>query len=66
MQISTNSRGIIRRLEAEGWVLVGSKGSHHKFRKDGQNVIVPHPKKDLPLGTARSIARFAGRLKEVP
>jgi predicted RNA binding protein YcfA (HicA-like mRNA interferase family) len=66
MQIPTNSRDIIRRLEAEGWVLAGSKGSHHKFRKEGQSVIVPHPKKDLPLGTARSIARFAGWLKEMP
>ncbi|MCY3564695.1 MAG: addiction module toxin, HicA family, partial [Gammaproteobacteria bacterium] len=23
-------------------------------------VIVPHPKKDLPLGTARNIARLVG------
>ncbi|WP_417611121.1 hypothetical protein [Parasphingorhabdus sp.] len=23
-------------------------------------MIVPHPKKDLPVGTARSIARMAG------
>ncbi|NEY91320.1 type II toxin-antitoxin system HicA family toxin [Tabrizicola oligotrophica] len=66
MQIPTNSRDIIRRLEAEGWVLVSSKGSHHKFRKGGQTVIVPHPKKDLPQGTARNIARFAGWLKEMP
>ncbi len=66
MQIPTNSRDIIRRLEAEGWGLVSSKGSHHKFRKGGLTVIVPHPKKDLPLGTARNIARFAGWLKEMP
>lgn len=60
----TNSRDIIRRLEAEGWLLVSTKGSHHKFRKHGQSLIVPHPKKDLPLGTARSIAKVAGWLKE--
>lgn len=64
MMIPTDSKGIIRRLEAEGWVLVSSKGSHHKFRKGGQSLIVPHPKKDLPTGTARSIARVAGWLKE--
>jgi predicted RNA binding protein YcfA (HicA-like mRNA interferase family) len=64
MAILTTSRDIIRRLEAEGWVLVSTKGSHHKFRKGDRTVIVPHPKKDLPLGTARSIARFAGWLKE--
>ena len=55
-----DSRKIVKRLLAEGFVPVSSKGSHHKFRKDGQTVIVPHPKKDLPLGTARSIARMAG------
>jgi len=64
MAILINSRDIIRRLEAEGWVLDSSKGSHHKFRKDGRTLIVPHPKKDLPLGTARSISRAAGWLKE--
>jgi predicted RNA binding protein YcfA (HicA-like mRNA interferase family) len=42
--------------------LVSIKGSHHKFRKDDMTVIIPHPKKDLPLGTARSIARMAGGL----
>jgi predicted RNA binding protein YcfA (HicA-like mRNA interferase family) len=64
MMVLTNSRDIIRRLEAEGWVLVSSKGSHHKFRRGGQSLIMPHPKKDLPLGTARSIAKVAGWLKE--
>ena len=62
--ILTNSRDIIRKLESDGWLFVSSKGSHHKFRKGGQSLIVPHPKKDLPLGTARSIARVAGWLKE--
>ena len=62
MQFPTNSRDIIRRLEAEGWVFVSSKGSHHKFRKGALTVIVPHPKKDLPIGTARAIAKAAGWL----
>lgn len=55
-----SSRLIVKRLLDEGFELVGTKGSHHKFRKDGRTVIVPHPRKDLPLGTARSIARMAG------
>ena len=55
-----DSRKIVKRLLADGFVLVSSKGSHHKFRKGGLTVIVPHPKKDLPLGTARSIAKMAG------
>jgi predicted RNA binding protein YcfA (HicA-like mRNA interferase family) len=55
-----NSRKIIQRLTADGFEFVSAKGSHHKFEKDGRIVIVPHPKKDLPLGTAKSIAKMAG------
>lgn len=56
----TNSRTIIGRLKKEGFELVGIRGSHHKFKKGNHTVVVPHPKKDLPLGTARNIARMAG------
>lgn len=52
-----NSSALIRMLEQDGWELVRTKGSHHHFkhpRKQGL-VTVPHPKKDLPLGTVRSI-----------
>ncbi|UZW55349.1 type II toxin-antitoxin system HicA family toxin [Sphingobium sp. JS3065] len=52
----------MKRLADEGFELVSVKGSHHKFRKGGRMIIVPHPKKDLPLGTARSIAKMAGWL----
>lgn len=55
-----DSRDIVRRLKAEGFKLVSIRGSHHKFRKGTITVVVPHPKKDLPLGTARSIARQVG------
>ena len=57
-----DGRRIVRRLLAEGFVEISVKGSDHKFRRDGVTVIVPHPKKDLPLGTARSIAQMAGWL----
>lgn len=57
-----DSRKIVKRLEAEGFEYVSAKGSHHKFRKGDDTVIVPHPKKDLPMGTARSIAKQAGWL----
>ncbi len=55
-----NSRDIVKRLKAEDFELVNVKGSHHKFRKGTITVVVPHPKKDLPVGTARSIADQAG------
>ncbi len=55
-----NSRDIVKRLEAGGFKRVSIRGAHYKFRKGPVTVIVPRPKKDLPLGTARSIARQAG------
>lgn len=58
--METDSRKIIQRLKADGYELVSVSGSHHKFRKNGKTIIVPHPKKDLPLGTARAIAKQAG------
>lgn len=62
-----DSRKIVQRLKVEGFVLVSIAGSHHKFRRGAVTVIVPHPKRDLPLGTARNIAKAAGWLgKEKP
>ena len=59
-----DSRKIVKRLLADGFVFVSAKGSHHKFvlatGDTVRTVIVPHPKKDLPTGTARAIARQAG------
>jgi predicted RNA binding protein YcfA (HicA-like mRNA interferase family) len=53
---------VIRLLKADGWVLVRAKGSHQHFEhftKPGI-VTVPHPKKDIPIGTLKSIAKQAG------
>ena len=58
--METDSRRIIARLLQEGWVLKSVRGSHQKFTRDGQVVTVPHPKKDLPLGTVRAIAKAVG------
>ncbi|WP_375633256.1 MULTISPECIES: type II toxin-antitoxin system HicA family toxin [unclassified Bartonella] len=59
-----DSRKIITKLKRDGFELIKVKGSHHKLKKDDKVVIVPHPKKNLPIGTARSIAQQAGWLKE--
>lgn len=58
--METNSRKLIRMLERDGFELVKVVGSHHKYRKGGKTVTVPHPKKDLPRGTVRSFYRQAG------
>jgi predicted RNA binding protein YcfA (HicA-like mRNA interferase family) len=60
--VERDSRVIIKRLKDEGFELVSVRGSHHKLRKGPVTLIVPHPKKDLPEGTARAIARAAGWL----
>lgn len=57
-----DSRKIVKRLRDDGFELMSITGSHHKFRKGAATIIVPHPKKDLPLGTARAIAKAAGWL----
>lgn len=57
-----NSRDIIKKLKEDGWELEHVVGSHHKFshpEKPGK-VTVPHPKKDLPTGTIKSIFNQAG------
>lgn len=57
-----NSSDLIRLVERDGWVLVKVKGSHHQFKhptKKGK-VTIPHPKKDVPEGTAKSILKQAG------
>jgi predicted RNA binding protein YcfA (HicA-like mRNA interferase family) len=56
------SKKIIKRLLAEGWEQVSIRGSHHKFRRGEISLVVPHPKRDLPIGTARAIAKAAGWL----
>jgi len=54
------SRTLLKQLLADGFELVSTRGSHHKLRKGDRVVILPHPKKDLPLGTVKSIYRQAG------
>lgn len=42
------------------------RGSHHKLVHPltGRQVIVPHPKRDLPRGTVNSIYKQAGWQKD--
>ncbi len=60
-----DSRKIIKLLEADGWALIGVTGSHHHFKHPTKlgKVTVPHPKKDMPVGTVRSVLKLAGLLK---
>ncbi|WP_174301509.1 type II toxin-antitoxin system HicA family toxin [Caulobacter sp. S45] len=57
-----HTRVIIQILEADGWEQRRVTGDHVHFRhpeKPGL-VTVPHPKRDLPVGTLRSIEKQSG------
>lgn len=57
-----NSREVIKALEADGWYLARVKGSHHHFKHPEKKgtVTVPHPERDFPIGTIKSIERQSG------
>ncbi|WP_137172482.1 type II toxin-antitoxin system HicA family toxin [Massilia sp. HP4] len=57
-----DSRTLIRMLTAAGWHEVRIAGSHHTFKHPDRMLIltVPHPKKDLPIGTVNGILKKAG------
>ena len=59
-----SSKHIIRVLIKSGFIQVGQRGSHKKFRKGEKIVIVPDPRKEVPMGTFHSILRQSGLKKE--
>ena len=56
------SKDLIKQLEAAGWLLRASKGSHHIYTDPlrGGHISVPHPKKDLGVGLVRKLLKQAG------
>jgi predicted RNA binding protein YcfA (HicA-like mRNA interferase family) len=60
--MSTSSREVIRALLADGWLQVSQAGSHVQFKHPSKpgRVTVPHPSKDLKIGTLKSIERQSG------
>jgi predicted RNA binding protein YcfA (HicA-like mRNA interferase family) len=60
--MAKSSRDIIRSLMNDGWYEVGQTGSHKHFKHPVKNgkVTVPHPKRDLPIKTLKSIERQSG------
>jgi predicted RNA binding protein YcfA (HicA-like mRNA interferase family) len=60
-----DNRKLIALLLDDGWTEAGITGSHHHFKHPAKpgKITVPHPKKDLPTGTIRSILKQAGLLK---
>ena len=57
-----SSKEVIRLLQMDGWYQVGQTGSHAHFKHDTKTgkITVPHPVKDLPIGTVKSIEKASG------
>ena len=59
-------RDVIKMIEADGWYLVVTKGSHRQYKhsiKPGRVTIAGHPSHDLAPGTLNSVLKQA-KLKE--
>lgn len=59
---SYSSKEILKILIEDGWYEVACVGDHHQFKhptKKGR-VTIPHPVKDIPRGTLKSIEKQAG------
>ncbi len=59
-------RDLISMIEADGWMLVRTKGSHRQFRhprKVGTVTIAGKPGIDIPPGTLNSVLKQAGLKK---
>jgi predicted RNA binding protein YcfA (HicA-like mRNA interferase family) len=55
------ARGIAA-IEKAAWFHVATKGDHGRFTHDTRpgRVTVPHPKRDLPMGSLASIEKQSG------
>ncbi|TPN88254.1 type II toxin-antitoxin system HicA family toxin [Mesorhizobium sp. CU2] len=59
-------RDVIRLLEADGWYLVATKGSHRQYKhkiKAGRVTVAGKPSEEVAPGTLNSILKQSG-LKE--
>ena len=55
-----SSKTIVNILIKNGFMFVSQRGSHQKYNNGKQIVIVPAPRKEVPIGTLRSICRQSG------
>ncbi len=56
-----SSMELIKMLQSDGWYFYKANGSHFHFKhpmKHGK-VTVPHPRKNIPIKTAKSIFQQA-------
>lgn len=59
-----SSEEVIKILIERKFRFISQKGSQAKYRKNNFTVIIPVGRKEIPLGTVRSIMRQAGLQKK--
>ncbi|MGO8691521.1 MAG: type II toxin-antitoxin system HicA family toxin [Thermoguttaceae bacterium] len=62
-------RDILNLLEADGWRLVVTRGSHRQFKhpiKPGRVTVAGKASDDLPPGTLNSILKQSGLKRQMP
>ena len=60
---------MLKLLEADGWYLAATRGSHRQYKhpaKSGRVTVAGKLSADLPAGTERSILRQAGMIRRIP
>ena len=55
-----SSEKVLKVLSSQGFLLKSQKGSHQKFSNGQRTVIVPAGRKEIPVGTLKSISRQSG------
>ena len=61
-----SSQQFLKIISVHDFSFISQSGSHAKYRNSqGKTVIVPHPRKDIPIGTLRSMIRQTDLPKEL-
>ena len=56
-----SSRDIVRVIEKFDFYFISQKGSHAKYKNsEGRTVVVPMAKREVPVGTFKSIIKQSG------
>jgi predicted RNA binding protein YcfA (HicA-like mRNA interferase family) len=55
-----SSKKVVDVLTKHGFFFISQRGSHQKYTNGVRTVIIPAPRKEIPVGTLRSISRHGG------
>lgn len=64
--MQATSKDLLKYALFLGWYEVSQEGSHKQFKHKELKgkVTIPHPKKNLPEGTIKSVLKQLGKTKE--